>query len=75
MTRIIPISRQSTRNSLRIYNMPVTGFVSDSLHRKCALSHCIQRFQGGGGTPTVRSLCQRLRLGRAWCPRFALLLG
>jgi hypothetical protein len=58
MTPIAPIPPQRTRNSLRIYNVPVTGCVSDSLNRKCALSHCIQRFQGGGGTPTVRSLCQ-----------------
>ena len=55
MTRITPISRrQGTRNSLRIYLLPLTGFVSDSLRRKSALTHCKQTLQGEGEGVTTQ---------------------
>jgi hypothetical protein len=39
-----PTRPECARNSLRIYVLPVTIFVSDILHRKPALSPCKQRF-------------------------------
>lgn len=42
------MNRNRSRNSLRIYILSVTSFVSRRLHWKSTLNRCIQRFQGEG---------------------------